>query len=90
MTKACKYIIQLDGDKKNPIVIEDKQFNETRCFSSIKTIPYHEELLVYIKTYEVDGKFESWIGMIDSNGKTIMKEVFLGNDKIEGIEIIPL
>ena len=88
--RACKFIIEFDGKKQNPKVIEDKQYDKSRCFSSIKSIPYHENYLVYIKTYEVDEKFESWIGMIDTNGNTVMKEVSLGKNKFEGIEIIPL
>lgn len=90
MHRACKKIVQLDGNLQNPIIIEDPQYNESRCFASMKSIPYHEDYLVYIKSYEVDGDFESWIGMMDTQGNIIMEEVSIGKNKFEGIEIIPL
>nr|BAN41536.1 apyrase precursor, putative [Entamoeba invadens] len=85
-----KYIFAMDEDFKNPTVKEDVQFNETRGFSTLKLLPFHEDLIVYIKTYENGAALQSWIGMTNADGAKMMEEVSLGNDKYEGLEIIPL
>ncbi|EDR27896.1 Apyrase precursor, putative [Entamoeba dispar SAW760] len=87
---SCKYIIELDENLKNPRIIEDKQYDETHGFSSIKVLPFNEDILVYLKSYEVDNNFKSFIGMISVNGEVVMEEQLLGSEKFEGLEIIPL
>ncbi|BFU22865.1 apyrase [Entamoeba histolytica HM-3:IMSS] len=86
----CKYIIELDENLNNPRLIEDKQYDKTHGFSSIKVLPFNEDILVYLKSYEVDNKFKSFIGMINVNGEIVMEEQPLGSEKFEGLEIIPL
>lgn len=62
---------------------------DTHGFSSVKFIPNsNEELLVALKSEEVDGKTATFMMVFTRNGNVIMKETKIDNYKFEGIEFI--
>ncbi|EDR21863.1 Apyrase precursor, putative [Entamoeba dispar SAW760] len=85
-----KYVIEFDENFQNPRVFTDSQYNKSHGFSSIKLIPYQEDTILYLKTFENEDKFETFIGVMNLEGKMLMQEKSLGANKFEGIEIIPL
>lgn len=56
--------------------------------SSIKLIPGHPDEFIYMKSVEVGGKTESWIGAADISGNVLADEEKLGDFKCEGIEFV--
>jgi soluble calcium-activated nucleotidase 1 len=88
-----------EREKGNNLLIEaDAQFQTIevrqvgtrvpeRGPSSIKLIPGHPDEFLYMKSVEIGGKTESWIGAADISGNVLAEEEKLGNFKCEGIEI---
>lgn len=65
------------------------ELNLTHGFSSFKFIPGTEDkLFVALKTEEDSGTIRSYITAYDINGKMLMAETLIGDNKFEGIEFI--
>ena len=56
--------------------------------SSIKLVPGHPDEFVYMKSVELGGKTESWIGAANIMGDLLADEEKLGDFKCEGIEFV--
>lgn len=56
--------------------------------SSIKLVPGHPDEFIYMKSVELGGKTESWIGAADIFGNVLAEEEKLGDFKCEGIEFV--
>ncbi|KAF2364235.1 Apyrase [Trinorchestia longiramus] len=65
------------------------QIIDTHGFSSFKFIPNtRDEIIVALKSEEVDGKTATYIMAFDKRGKILMDESKIDNYKFEGIEFI--
>lgn len=88
-----------EREKGNNLLIEaDEDFRriETRPVgprtpergpSSLKLLPGHPTEFVYMKSVEMDGRTESWIGAASFDGTLLAEEMKIGDFKCEGIEI---
>ncbi|XP_014255036.1 apyrase-like [Cimex lectularius] len=84
----------------NVLISCDENFNQchvtqvgevvpTHGFSSFKFMPgTHDNLIVAIKSYEVNGKLESYVMAFDTQGKILLGETKIDNSKFEGFDFI--
>ncbi|KQW25438.1 hypothetical protein ASE36_21100 [Rhizobium sp. Root274] len=56
--------------------------------SSIKLVPGHPDEFIYMKSVELGGRTESWIGAANIMGDLLADEEKLGDFKCEGIEFV--
>ena len=56
--------------------------------SSIKLVPGHPDEFIYMKSVEIGGRTESWIGAATLDGTLLADEEKLGDFKCEGIEFV--
>ncbi|KAL7713312.1 Apyrase [Entamoeba marina] len=88
--KSCNQIIELDGQLQSTIISQYTQFDENKGIVSIKLLPFKENTMVYLKCNIIDDEQNSWIGMMDTQGYTLLEEVKIAGHKFKGIEIVPL
>lgn len=63
--------------------------NPTHGFSSFKFLPYSkDEIIVALKSEEVDGGVKTYITMFTIHGTVLMPEQLIGDRKFEGIEFL--
>lgn len=61
----------------------------THGFSSFKFIPNtRDELIVALKSEEIDGKTSTYLMVFTIEGKILLPEVKVGEHKYEGIEFL--
>ncbi|WP_071516869.1 hypothetical protein [Geitlerinema sp. PCC 9228] len=83
----------------NTLIVADETFQDIqvrrigdcipeRGVSSIKFIPGHPEECVALKSLECGDRTETYIFCFHLNGDLLSEEIFLGNYKCEGIEIV--
>jgi Apyrase. len=83
----------------NVMIITDENFENIRYMtigerkpergvSSFKFIPGRSDECVGLKSVEVDDRTETYIFAFDLDGNMLSDEVFLGNYKCEGVEIL--
>ena len=82
----------------NILIIADEGFENIRTLeigeripergpSSLKLVPGRRHEFLYMKSVEIDGVNESWIGAATVDGKVLAEETRIGDFKCEGIEI---
>lgn len=87
--RATNVMITCDEDFTNFHVRTIGELNLTHGFSSFKFIPGTDDnLFVALKTEEDRGTIRSYIVAYDINGRMIMHEIHIGDNKFEGIEFI--
>ena len=87
--RATNVMITCDEDFTNFHVRTIGELNLTHGFSSFKFIPGTDDnLFVALKTEEDRGTIRSYIVAYDINGRMIMHETHIGDNKFEGIEFI--
>ena len=87
--RATNVMITCDEDFTNCDVRAIGDLNLTHGFSSFKFIPGTEDrLFVALKTEEDRGTIRSYITAFDLNGKQLLEETLIGDNKFEGIEFI--
>ncbi len=89
-----------EREKGNNLLIEaDATFSDIRVHevgprtpdrgpSSMKLVPGHPDEFIYMKSVEIGGRTESWIGAARLDGTLLAEEAKLGDFKCEGIEFV--
>lgn len=87
--RATNVMITCNEDFTNFHVRTIGELSLTHGFSSFKFIPGTDDnLFVALKTEEDRGTIRSYIVAYDINGRMIMDETYIGDNKFEGIEFI--
>ncbi|EDO31276.1 predicted protein [Nematostella vectensis] len=87
--RATNALISCDEHFKSIHVRTIGKLNPTHGFSSLKFVPgTNDELIVALKTEEDKGVIRSYIMAFNLDGKVVMEETIIGNNKFEGIEFI--
>ena len=88
--KRCgNLLLRTDEKFTNVIKKEIGPLNISRGFSSFKFVPNSKDhIFVALKTVEVGTQVESYIGVYNINGRVLLHEDFICNEKFEGIEFI--
>lgn len=88
-TRCGNLLLQTDENFIKVITKKIGRLNTSRGFSSFKFIPKSkDQLFVALKTVEVGTHVESYLGVYNIKGRALMNEVFISNEKFEGIEFI--
>lgn len=87
---ACNVLISADENFKNVESVKIGELNPTHGFSSFKFIPgTRDEVIVALKTMELNGKTSTFIMAFTISGKILMEEETVPTDyKYEGLEFI--
>jgi len=87
--KGTNIILLADEDFNTVKVKTVGQIVPTHGFSSFKWIPdTKDQLIVALKSEEVEGKTATYIMVFDIEGNIILPETKMGDHKYEGIEFL--
>ncbi|XP_066139846.1 apyrase [Euwallacea fornicatus] len=86
--RGCNVLLSADNNMYDVSVVELKNIN-TRGFSSFKFVPTTEDqIIVALKTEEVEGKTASYITAFTIKGEILLQDMFVSDLKYEGVEFI--
>ena len=88
--RGTNVLISCKADFTDLKIVYVGQLEPTHGFSSFKFVPgTNDDIAVALKSKEVEGSVQSYIMVFDVNtGDVKMAELFVANDKYEGIEFI--
>ena len=88
--KRCgNLLLRTDENFEKISTVRIGRRNRSRGFSSFKFVPNTKDhVFVALKTVEVGTQVESYIGVYNINGRVLLQEDFICNEKFEGIEFI--
>lgn len=83
----------------NMLIIASEDFSEIRTLrvgdcipergiSSFKVLPGHPDECIGLKSVEIGGRTESYLFCFNLDGEVLQEDIFIGNYKCEGLEIL--
>ena len=83
----------------NTLIIASEDFRDIRTLeigervpergvSSFKIIPGHPDECVGLKSVEIGDRTETWLFSFNLDGEVLQEDVFVGNYKCEGVEVV--
>lgn len=88
--KGCNLLIKADPDFRNIDVVKVGELKPTLGYSSFKFIPNtNDQVIVALKTEEVDGKTATYITVFRIDGKILLPDQKISSTlKFEGLEFV--
>jgi soluble calcium-activated nucleotidase 1 len=87
VNRGSNIMLAASEDFKNISIKRIGDLTPTRGFSTFKFVPGRPREIVAIKSEEVGEKMNSYITVFTTNGKVLLPETLIANEKIEGVEI---
>lgn len=87
--RATNIVFQANDDFSQISMTHIGPLHVTRGFSSFKFVPMtNDEVIVALKSEEVNGRAASYIMVFRINGDILLDETHVGDFKYEGVEFI--
>ncbi|XP_057651713.1 soluble calcium-activated nucleotidase 1 [Diorhabda carinulata] len=87
--RGCSVLLRVDPEFHNINVIEIGNAKPTRGFSSFKFIPTsNDEVIIALRTEELNGNTATYITAFTIDGKILLEDEHIADDKYEGLEFI--